>query len=98
MMYCKIHNTEGPCDECRRQREAEHQRSVYQVVCEHLRRGEYIVGTYDNAEAALAHAAYSDKRINYYSNIAPAKVRRIVVASEFRVPKPDHASPSEEEK
>ena len=30
MMYCKIHNTEGPCDECRRQREDEYIRCKWQ--------------------------------------------------------------------
>lgn len=36
MMYCKIHNVEGPCDECRRQREAKHPDMTTTDLINHL--------------------------------------------------------------
>ena len=60
--------------------------SVWIVICEHNRYGEYISGIYDNLPAATAHKQFLDGRIDGWENLCGGEIRQTEVHASFTAP------------
>jgi hypothetical protein len=60
--------------------------SVWIVICEHNRYGEYIAGAYENLPAATAHKQYLDGRIDGWENMCGGEIRQMAIHANFTSP------------